>query len=117
MLRNSSVNARILGSPPDAHLLDARGIPVVLVDMIREPSDGLGTTSFGNVDNLSAVDIDEERHVVVAAFGRGLVDGNAPQARKVHARHGLLDVVQDHSATDAYRALPRGGLRRRRAWP
>ena len=46
-----------------------------------------------------------------------LVDGNAPQARKVHARHGLLDVVQDHSAADAYRALPRGGLRRRRAWP
>jgi hypothetical protein len=25
--------------------------------------------------------------------------------------------VQDHSAADAYRALPRGGLRRRRAWP
>lgn len=57
----------------------------MVVDMIREPSDGLGTTSFGNVDNLSAVDIDEERYVVVAAFGRGLVDGNRKPARSMHA--------------------------------
>src|SRR4029453_938665 len=36
-----------------------------------------------------------EHYVVVAAFGRGLVDGNAPQICEVHARHSLLDVVQD----------------------
>jgi hypothetical protein len=48
-----------------------------------------------DVDDLSGVDVDEPRNVVLAALGRGLVDGDAPQVGEVHARHGRLDIVLD----------------------
>jgi hypothetical protein len=49
--------------------------------------------AFGDVDDLPGVNVDKQRNVVVAALGRGLVDGDAPQVGKIHPRHGRLDVV------------------------
>ncbi len=42
------------GAHVDADLLDAAGVRVVLVDMVRELLDRLGATAFGNVDDAGA---------------------------------------------------------------
>src|SRR6516162_3942583 len=62
----------------DAHLFDAGGIRVVVVDMIRKTSNSLRIIAFGDVDDLPGVHVDEQRDIVLAALGRGLIDGDAP---------------------------------------
>src|SRR5208283_2479512 len=79
----------------NAHFLDAGGIRVVVVDMISEPRNRLGVIAFGDVDDLPGVDVDEQRNVVLAALGRGFVDGDASHVGEIHARHGRLDIVLD----------------------
>ena len=82
----------------DTYLLDARGIRVVIVDMVREPSNRISIIAFGYVDDLPDVDVDEQRDVVLTALGRRLVDGDASQVGEIHARDGVLDVVLDDAS-------------------
>src|SRR5262249_25378614 len=65
--------------------------------MLCKPSNSLRIIPFGDVDNLPGVDVDEQRNIVLAALGRRLIDGNAPQVREVHARHSRLNVVLDEA--------------------
>src|SRR5215468_4122103 len=65
--------------------------------MLGKPSNSLRIIPFGDVDNLPGVDVDEQRNIVLAALGRRLIDGNAPQVREVHARHSCLNVVLDEA--------------------
>src|SRR5262245_23434172 len=68
----------VVGTHVNACLLDAGGVGVVIVDMICKPSNSLRIIASGDVDNLPGVHVDKSRDVVLAALGRGLIDGDAP---------------------------------------
>ena len=76
-----------------AYFLDAGRIGVVIVDVIREPSNSRRIVAFGDVDDFPGVHVDEQRDVVLTALGRGFIDGDAPQLGEVHARHRRIDVM------------------------
>ena len=58
--------------------------------------DGVGAAALGDEQHAALVDVDEQRDVVVAALGGGLVDGDALHVGVVGTLAGLLDpVVQD----------------------
>ena len=84
------------GTHVDAHLLDAAGIAVVGLQIVGERFHGIGAASLGDEQHAALVDIDEQRDVVVAAPGGGLVDGDALHVGVVGSLTGLLHpVVED----------------------
>ena len=84
----------------DRGLLDAAGIAAVRFDMIRKLTDRVGVAAVGDEHDAAVVDVGDERDVVLAAFCCGLVDGDAFDAREIHACDGGADVVE-HDAPHA----------------
>ncbi len=60
----------------DADFLDAAGVAVVRFEIIGEVGDRVGVAAVGDEQHAAAIDVDEQRDVVVAALGGGLVDGD-----------------------------------------
>ena len=49
--------------------------------------------ALGREDDTGAINVDEERDVVVAASGGGLVDRHSRDSREIGARSGAFDVM------------------------
>ena len=63
------------------------------VDVIGELANRICLAAVGDVDDLAPVDVDEQRDVVVPAFGGCLIDADAPQVREIEASQSCFDVV------------------------
>ena len=65
---------------------DGVGIAAMGGQIIGEGGDGLGVLALGGEHDAGLVDVDEQRDVVVAAPGGGLVDCHSRHRRVVGAR-------------------------------
>ena len=70
------------GAHVDAHLSKALGIAAMRGEIVDKDRDRLGVLALGGEHDASLVDIDEQRDVVVASPGRGLVDRHPPDSRR-----------------------------------
>src|SRR5271165_5633946 len=81
----------------DADFADRLGVTAMGGKVIGEGGDGGGVLAFGGEQHPGLVDIDEQREVVVAAPGGGLVDGDPGHAGGIDPRPRLLDIVVNHA--------------------
>ena len=81
------------GTHIDADLADRLGIAAMCRQIFGEGRDGVGVLALGGEQHPGLVDIDKQRDVVVAAPGRGLVDGDLGHLRGVAARPRLVHIL------------------------
>ena len=81
----------------DADLADRLGITAMRGQVIGEGGDGAGILALGGEQHAGLVDIDEQRDVVVAAPGGGLIDGDPGHRRGVGPRPRLVHIVMQHA--------------------
>ena len=79
----------------DADLLYARCVRVVIVDSVGEPGYRVGAAAFGDVDDTTLIDRDEQRNVVAPASCGGLVDRDALQRSQIKLGERRLDVMMN----------------------
>ena len=93
----------------DRGLLDAGGVAAACFEMICKLTDSIGVATVGDEHDAPVVDVGDEGYVVLAALGRGLVDGDAPDASEIHTRYGGSHVVEDDAPHALIRDLEKAG--------
>ena len=81
----------------DADLIDRLGVTAMCGQVIGEGSNGAGILALGGEQHTGLVNIDEQRDVVVAAPGGGLIDGDPGHRRSVGPRPRLIHIVMQHA--------------------
>jgi hypothetical protein len=79
----------------DADLGNGPRIAVVLGEVVGERRDGVGPLARRGVEYAGLIDIDAQRDVVVAAPGRGLVEGDPLHAGGIHGLPRFVHIMMD----------------------